>query len=179
MLDCRCIAGFVLLVTTAVGGCGSRPIDDPIEGVPVARQRAVSRTEFGFRWPLSVGVGVLACDQAGTILFRTQGATYPLTGRGSRIADLAPYRMLEASEPPTNPLRRVKQNDRMAVFASVMSCAPQDTPCSTAALQRVGLTRDEWNQIETEGRERRWPPLTRGQMPLDPLIAAGRPLCDR
>lgn len=179
MFDSRRSAGFVLLVATAVGGCGSSRIDDPIAGVPLARQQAVPRAEFGFRWPLSVGVGVLACDQAGTILFRTQGTTYPLTGRGSRIADLAPYRMLEPSQPPTNPLRRVTQNDRMAVFASVMSCAPQDTPCSNAALQRVGLTRDEWNQIETEGRERRWPPLTRDSMPLDPLIAAGRPLCDR
>jgi hypothetical protein len=97
MLDSRYLAGFVLLMTTAACGHGSSRIDDPIDGVPLARQRAVSRTEFGFRWPLSVGVGVLACDQAGAILFRTQGTTYPLTGRGSRISDLAPYRMLEPS----------------------------------------------------------------------------------
>jgi len=179
MLDSRSIPGFVLLVAMAACGRESARINDPIAGVPLARQRAVSRTEFGFRWPLSVGVGVLACDQQGTILFRTQGTTYALTASGNRAADLAPYRILEPTGPPTNPLRRIKQNDRMAVFASVMSCGPRDTSCSNAALQRVGLTRDEWTQIETEGRERRWPPLTRDPMPLDPLIAAGRPLCDR
>jgi hypothetical protein len=67
----------------------------------------------------------------------------------------------------------------MAVFASVMSCAPRDSSCSSVPLQRFGLTHDEWTQIEAEGRERRWPPLAREPMPLDPLIAAGRPLCDR
>jgi hypothetical protein len=179
MADHTRVAGFVLLMAMTACGHGSTRIDDPVAGVPLARQRAVSRLEFGFRWPLSVGVGVLACDEQRTILFRTQGTTYRLTGPTSAIAGLAPYRILEPSGPPTNPLRRIKQDDRMAVFASVMSCAPGDASCSDAPLRRFGLTREEWTQVEAEGRERRWPPLTREPMTLDPLIAAGRPLCDR
>ncbi len=171
------VAALLLGVVTAACERGSTRLDDPIAGVPLARQRAVSRFEFGFRWPLSVGAGVVGCDQQGTILLRTQRVTYALTGPSNRIADLAGLRMPEPSGPPTNPLRRITQADRMAVFASVMSCASPDSPCAQAAVQRFGLSRDEWAQVDAEGRERRWPPLTGELMPLDPLIAAGRALC--
>ncbi len=181
MTSHRDVAAFVLLAAVMACGHGSPRIDDPIAGVPQSHQRAVSRTEFGFRWPLSVGNGVVACDERHTLLLRARGVTYTLTGSPGADADLATLRMPEPSGPPTNPLRRIKQADRMAVFASMMSCAAPDaspeSPCSRAALQRFGLSRDEWAQVEAEGRERRWPPLTRGLMPLDPLIAAGRALC--
>ncbi len=175
-----CVAG-ILTGLVAIAGCGNggTHIDDPIAGVPLERQRAVSRLAFGFRWPLSVGVGVLACDQQKVILFRTQGTTYALTGSPKGIADIEPLRLLEPSEPPTNPLRRMKQDERMAVFASMMACTAGPSPevCSNATLQRFGLSRKEGAQVEAEGRERRWPPLTRELMPLDPLIAAGGSLC--
>ena len=35
----------------------SATVRDPIEGIPISRQRTISRADLGFRWPLSVGVG--------------------------------------------------------------------------------------------------------------------------
>jgi hypothetical protein len=170
----------IMLMATACSR-GSRRIDDPIGNVPLNRQRAVSRVDFSFRWPLSVGVGVLGCDQDKRILFRTQGITYQVDGRTDGVGAIEPLRMAEPSPPPTNPLRRVKQSDRMAAFASMTACAahPSDDLCASATLERFGLSREEWTQVEAEGRERRWPPLPREYMSLDPLIAAGRTLCDR
>ena len=162
--------------------CGLRDaITDPIPGVPLSRQRAISREEFGFRWHLSVGVGVLACDQPQAILFRTQGTTYQLSGDLRQEPDITPLRVYEPSGPPSNPLRRLKQDDRMRAFALVSSCAsrPGDTHCVDDSLQRLGLSRDDWTLIDAEGEERRWPPLTRDLMPLDPLVSAGRDLCTK
>lgn len=160
--------------------CGPREtaVTDAIPGAPLTHQRTITRAEFGFRWPLTVGVGVLACDQQ-TILFRTQGTTYVLSGDPRRGSDIAPLRLYEPSGPPSNPLRRLKQEDRMRAFESVNSCAsrPSDTNCMDNTLQRLGLSRDDWTLIEAEGQERRWPPLTRDLMPLDPVLAAGRDLC--
>jgi hypothetical protein len=152
---------------------------DSIPGVPQNRQRTISREAFGFRWPLSVGIGVLACDQQQTILFRTQGTTYQLSGSSRRGSDIAPLRLYEPSGPPSNPLRRLKQDDRMRTFESVSRCAsrPSDAHCIDDTLQRLGLSRDDWTLIEAEGKERRWPPLARDLMPLDPLVSGGRELC--
>jgi hypothetical protein len=164
-------------------GCGSRTaaITDAIPGVPLTRQRTISRAELGFRWPLSVGIGVLACDREQAILFRTQGTTYQLSGGHSSGPDIAPLQLSEPSGPPSNPLRRVKQDDRMRAFESVSACAsrPGDRRCIDETLQRLGLSRDDWTLIEAEGMERRWPPLTRDLMPLDPLLSAGRDLCTK
>jgi len=160
--------------------CGSRQtIADAIPGLPVNHQRTVSRAEFGFRWPLSVGVGVLGCDPPQTILFRTQGTTYELSGDPHRGSDIAPLRLDEPSGPPSNPIRRLKQDDRMRAFALGSGCAahPSDTPCIDNTLQRLGLSRDDWMLIDAEGKERRWPPLTRDLMSLESLLAAGRDLC--
>lgn len=169
------------MLTAARCGHGSRPIDDPIGNVPLNSQRAVSRVDFSFRWPLSVGAGVLGCDQDNRILFRTQGVTYQLAGRTDGAAGVEPLRIPEPSPPPTNPLRRMKQGDRMAAFASMTACASQPSSdlCASATLERFGLSREEWTQVEAEGRERRWPPLTREYMSLEPLIASGRTLCAR
>jgi hypothetical protein len=180
MISCRSVscAACIMLTATACSN-GSRRIDDPIGNVPVTRQRAVSRVDFSFRWPLSVGAGVLGCDQDNSILFRTQGVTYQLAGGTDGVAGIERLRMPEPSPPPTNPLQRMKQSDRMAAFASMTACAahPSDDRCPGATLERFGLSRNEWTQIEAEGRERRWPPLSREYMSLDPLIAAGRTLC--
>ena len=170
---------FCIMLTTAACSHGSGRIDDPIGTVPLTRQRAVSRADFAFRWPLSVGVGVLGCDRDNRVLFRTRGVTYQLTGQKDDTAGIEPLRMPEPSGPPTNPLRRVKQSDRMAAFASMTACESHasDDRCPEATLERFGLSREEWAQVKAEGVERRWPPLTRQPMSLDPLIAAGRTLC--
>ena len=111
--------------------------------------------------------------------YQLTGQKVDLTGQKDDTAGIEALRMPEPSGPPTNPLRRVKQSDRMAAFASMTACEshPSDDLCPKATLERFGLSRDEWTQVKAEGMERRWPPLTRQPMSLDPLIAAGRTLC--
>lgn len=164
-----------------IAACGRSPtIRDPIAGVALVRQRNISRTDVGFRWPLSVGVGTLACDEAGTILFRSRGITYVLSERRAETHGIEALQILEPTPPPSNPLRRLKQADREEAFRQVTRCDSRENErdaCRRAALHRLGLSEPEWNQINVEGHERRWPPLSREPMSLDPLIAAGRALC--
>jgi hypothetical protein len=168
-------------VLTLVSFCGgSATTRDPVEGIPISRQRTISRAALGFRWPLSVGVGTLACDDAGTVLFRSQGITYLLHGERAGTHDVQALRMPEPAAPPSNPLKRLKQADREDAFQQVTRCeshAADKAGCRRAAVQRLGLSDAEWEQIDVEGHERRWPPLSRAAMSLDPLIAAGRALC--
>lgn len=70
----------------------------------------------------------------------------------------------------------------MDAFTSIMRCGSgggREDGCYRSALQRFGLSGEEARMIETEGQERRWPPLARGLMPLEPLIDEGRILCGR
>jgi hypothetical protein len=155
-------------------------VRDPMEGISLSRQRNISRVDLGFRWPLSVGVGTLACDDAGTVLFRSQGITYLLRGQRAGTRDVDPLRVPESAVPPSNPLKRLKQAEREEAFRQVMHCDANDADrsgCRRAAVERLGLSDAEWEQINVEGHERRWPPLSRPPMSLDPLIAAGLALC--
>jgi hypothetical protein len=158
----------------------SATMRDPIEGIPISRQRTISRADLGFRWPLSVGVGTLACDDAGSVLFRSQGITYLLRGQRAGTHGVEALRVPEPAAPPSNPLKRLKQAEREEAFRQVTRCesnAADQAGCRRAAVQRLGLSDAEWDQINVEGHERRWPPLSRAPMSLDPLIAAGRALC--
>jgi len=68
----------------------------------------------------------------------------------------------------------------MDAFESMLHCEsrkPVDPTCQHAVRARFGMSTEEWALIDMEGHERKWPPLTRGQMPLDALITAGRALC--
>ena len=180
----RCLTSCLALCITLAAGCGAPDgrVDDPVAGVALSRQQTISRAGFGFQWPLSVGVGTLACDDAGVILFRTQGVTYVLSGMRPGAADIQPLRIPEPSALPSHPLDRLKQSERMEAFTSMTACRSRDRTdeaCRRAVLARFGLSTDDWTSIEAEGRERQWPPLVRALMPLDPLIAAGRALCAR
>ena len=163
-----------------IAACGAASIRDPIEGVDRARQRNISRADLGFRWPLSVGVGTLACDEAGNVLFRSQGITYILRGRRAGAHDVAALRIPEPTPPPSNPLGRLRQAEREEAFRQITGCDSSEAAraeCRRRAFERLGLSEAEWNQIDVEGHERRWPPLSRQPMSLDPLIAAGVALC--
>ena len=113
-----------MLCVLLLACCGPRAvtIDDPVAGIPLSRQTTISRARFGFRWPLSVGVGTLACDEHGTILFRTQGVTYAMSGKRAGAPDIAPLRMPAPSGPPSNPLKRITQAQRMDAFAAMLAC---------------------------------------------------------
>jgi hypothetical protein len=66
----------------------------------------------------------------------------------------------------------------MSVFEALIRCeAAHDERCQHATLTRFSISSDEGKQIVIEGHERRWPPLSREFMTLEPLLAAGRSLC--
>jgi hypothetical protein len=162
--------------------CGSqRRASDLIEGIPGSRQQTISRGQLGFRWPLNAGTGTLACADDRVILFRSSGVTYVVQGKRRGAADVAPLRIPEPSTPPSDPVKRLTQDARMAAFASIEQCRSKAaaSPCVRDVQTRFNLTAEESRRVEVEGQERRWPPLERPLMSLDALIEAGRALCDR
>jgi hypothetical protein len=165
-----------------LAACGPRDrVSDPIDGVPLAHQQTISRGQLGFRWPLSPGIGTLACAGKEVILFRAAGVTYVVQGDWPGAADISPLRVSQPAPLPSNPVKRLPQNIRMDAFASLERCRSNgaDDTCSRGVQERFRMSAEEAQLIEAEGEERRWPPLARGLMPLGPLIAAGRGLCDR
>ena len=165
-----------------LAACGSSErVHDPIDGIPIAQQETISRTRLGFVWPLSAGTGMLACADDGAILFRSGGVIYAVSGSRAGAADITPLRLAEPSPPPSNPVKRLTQNVRMDAFASLERCPAHDdtNTCLPRVGEQFGLSSDEVRLIDAEGQERRWPPLTRGLMSLEPLVTRGRALCGR
>ena len=174
------------LLASALAGCGrSGAVEDPIAKVPLRHQRTATRSDFPAEWPFSVGRGTLGCSD-GAVLFRALGVTYGLNDaalhRGFRA--VAPIRTLEPAAPPTRPLARLTQDARMKIFSEASSCgagvADQSSAvaCRTTLRQEAGVSEAELQQVEAEGRERRWPPLERAPADLGPLVKAGLALCD-
>jgi hypothetical protein len=159
-----------------VASCASDAIQDPIPDIPAAQQRTTTRSEFDWRWPFSVGVGTLGCE-GGAVVFRHRGASYALNEAAAKRGYGSPQSitMLESSRPPTNPLSRLTQEDRMRIFADAAKCGVE--PCRSRLRTARGLTEAELQQIEGEGCERMWPPLVRKPRDLAPLVEAGLKLC--
>jgi len=175
----------VVLVVTACDTSRRQTPEDSIPGLQAGSQRRITRADLGWQWPLQVGRGTLGCD-SGAIVFRTAGVTYAVnpaaTARG--FASIDPIRLTEQGALPSNPLSRLPQDERMLVFARAASCNGADGPevsvrCRQRLRERHGLTQPELDQIEYEGRERRWPPLSSDYKSLEPLIGAAAKLCQR
>ncbi|HEX5474988.1 MAG TPA: DUF2511 domain-containing protein [Vicinamibacterales bacterium] len=153
---------------------------DPIAGIPPARQRAVNRTDFGWQWPFSVGLGTLGCS-SGAVVFRAAGVTYALNdaARSRGYAPATPIRVAVPSAAPSHPLARLKQNERMQIFASITTCDHGVGPivCRQRVRDSHGLSDADVRQVEAEGLERTWPPLVRPLRPLQPVVEAGVLLC--
>ena len=180
----------MLAAAVAAAGCGSKApeVSDPVEGVPLSQQRTITRNELGYKWPFSVGAGTVACD-GGALFFRSAGTTYALSrGAGTRgYANVDAIRRVQGSGPPSDPVARLTQEDRMKVFAQAAGCgSTADTlqraaalECRTRLRDRHKLSDDELARIEAEGVERTWPPLPPVLMDLTPVLDAARPLCPR
>jgi hypothetical protein len=176
--------GLILLVLfTACGESRSQRIADPIPDVPANQQRTIARTEIGWKWPLSVGVGTLGCI-SDAVVFRAGGVTYALnqaaTSRG--FAPLDPIWATQSSG-PRDPLKRLTQDQRMRIFAEASVCEkaklPNQSDCQQRILVTHGLLEQELKQIDAEGRERAWPPLSPMRRSVAPLVDAGLTLCTR
>ena len=174
----------VVLATMTVVACRETrpPVEDPMPGVPLTQQKTISRTDLGHEWPFTPGTGTIVCD-AGALAFRAGGATYALSqGAGTRgYANINPVRRRQGSGPPSDPVSRVKQDDRMKIFAQVSECgAAADAvsrACRARIRERYRLPESDLARIEAEGAERYWPPLELPFMSLDPVITMARQLC--
>lgn len=178
-----CIAVVVVLLQACAGGSDDA-LRDPIPDVPPSRQRTVTRGEFDLRWPLTVGTGTLGCT-SGAVLFRSGGVTYALNGaaRTRRYAAVGSIQQARSSA-PTNPLKRLDQDERMRIFAAADACERADRAsalrldsCGQRLLRTYALSEPELRQIQAEGQERRWPPLSPARADLTPLVDAGLRLC--
>jgi hypothetical protein len=175
--------GFWIVLLLSVSACGEqgprRPVD-PISDVPETQQRAIDRSEFGLRWPLTMGQGTLGCA-SGAVVFRGAGRNYA-------VNDAAKARGFAAIDPiwlrnegrPTNPLGRITQDERQRIFAAAAACdarPDEAAPCRQRLRESHHLSDSDLKQIDAEGVERRWPPLAPRHASLDSMIEAGLKLC--
>lgn len=177
----------LLLLVIVFTTCGRHTVPGPadrIPGVALNQQRIVQRGELGFAWPLTVGTGTLGCA-SGAVTFKSGGTIYALNdvAKSRGLAAIQPLWKTQ-SAPASHPLGRIRQEQRMAIFAEAMRCDrgsdPQQAPdkaCAEQVRTAHQLSKDDLDLIEAEGRERAWPPLPPVHMDLDPLIEAGLKLC--
>jgi len=176
----RCVHPIAVsvFVLASCGGSAGR-VSNPIAGMPSAQQRTVSRLDFQDEWPFTAGEGTLAC-QDGAVAFRAGNTTYALNeaARARGYASIEPLRVTQSAA-PTNPLRRVRQDQRTQIFGELASCktAGNVLECRRRVADRHGLSPDEAQQIDVEGNERRWPPLTPQRMSIQKVVDAGLALC--
>ena len=179
-LSLACVLG----VSSCRDATPSRPVE-LIADVPAAQQRVVDRSELLEDWPLSARTGTLGCV-SGAVVFRTGNVSYALNDPARARGFGAPeaIRVPAISGPPTNPLPRVPQDTRMAIFEHATRCDSTNStsPANAAACRRRlrqshGLSEADLKQIDAEGAERFWSPLVRPLMTLDPLVDMGMKLC--
>jgi hypothetical protein len=175
-------------LSQAVCGRSTPVVSDLVPGVPPAQQRTITRTELGFQWPFTVGVGTVACD-GGALAFRSGATTYALS-RGAETrgyANVDAIRRVQGSGPPSDPVSRLTQDVRMKVFAQTSACGSATdgegsrrvSDCKARVRERSGVSDSELTRIQTEGVERNWPPLKPVLISLDAVIAAAGQLCPR
>lgn len=177
---------WVVVLVALLGGCESRSqsITDPIPAIPMNQQRTVTRNEFGWEWPLAVGVGTLGCA-SGAVVLRTGGVSYALNDAAKRKGFTTGQPPQVTVDPgPKNPLGRVKQETRMQIFAQTVACrggvngsSGRTNACRQRLRDTHRVSEDELTQIEAEGTERRWRPLPPEYRSLAPLVEAGLKLC--
>ena len=175
-----------LAIVSACGSARSENLKDPIPEVPRQQQRTVDRSEFRWQWPFTVGTGTLGCVE-GAIVFRSAGTNYALNAaaRSRGLTSNESIRQIGASGPPSNPLRRLTQDNRERIFAESLACerTPGETVTTDGCKRRLQEIRrvsaEELTQIEAEGHERSWAPLQPRPLALDAVLEAGSKLCSK
>lgn len=172
-----CLSGLFLMACSG----GPVRVTDPIPDVPATQQRVTSRGEFPDLWPFIPGSGTIGCV-SNAVAFRAQGVTYALNdaARARGYVSVDPI-VVTRSAGPTNPLGRLRQDERMQVFAASEVCKSRAdrSSCRRELAGAHHLSDDELAQIDAEGRERSWPPLTAPKMSLDAVVRAGLALCPK
>ena len=128
----------------------------------------VSRAEFGDAWPLTVGEGVLECDQSrsalGAVVFSAGGRRYGVNGTAKSLGFPAidPIWRSPIQKLDYPPLARIPEEQRRRIFASLVACqdAGTGTADDAACLARAGSTyklpKSELTRVTTEGIPMAW-----------------------
>jgi len=178
---------WVLIFLVVVSSCADNQqrVIDPIPDIPLNQQRTVTRNEFGWRWPLTVGIGTLGCV-SNAVVFRAGAVTYAVNAAAAArgFAPLEPISVTQSRGLPHDPVKRLRQDDRMRIFAQSAACERSDggssqggPGCRTRVLHTSSVSEEELQKIEREGRERRWPPLPPARVSVGVLVDAGIKLC--
>lgn len=175
----RSLSGAGLCASFVCWACSSQPPagSDPIQGFPPAQQVTITRAAVEKDWPLTVGKGTLGC-QAGAVVFRANGVSYAVND----AAGAQGFASIEPPSPaPSNPLGRLKPEERMRIFAESAACEdpnrPEPTTCIAGLRSRHRLSESDLDQIAAEGKERSWPPLRREKADLQAFEQRGLKLC--
>jgi hypothetical protein len=169
----------LILLTTSCAATGIGSPGGSTDSPPPKHEREIDRSEFRFQWPFTTGRGILSCN-SGAITLQTAGVTYGLNdeaiARG--FASAVPI-LMTRHRPPTNPLGRLPQGDRERIFGVAFGCdrAREPAKCRSGVRGQYGLSEAELEQIVVEGRERTWPPLEPARASVEPILEAGRRLC--
>ena len=173
--------GWLLCLSVSACAGGTVPVQDPIPNIPANQQRRISRADFADTWPFEPGTGTLGC-LAEAVVFRVHGVTYGLNdaARARGYATVDPI-VLSQSKAPSHPLKRITQDERMRIFRSSQACpsGPDPAACKQKLAESNRLSSEELTQVEAEGRERSWPPLTAPQKSTAPVLKAGAGMCSR
>lgn len=180
----RSVFGAGLFVSSICWACSGQPnpVPDPIQGFPAAQQQTIIRGGVEKDWPLTVGRGTLGC-RSGAVVFRFNSASYAVNdaARAQGFASIEPLLGVQPSRGPSNPLGRLKQDERMQIFVESSACqAPagsEQSECILGVRARHRISEADLKQITAEGNERSWPPLRRGKADLQPLVDRGLKLC--
>lgn len=180
-LSWRVVCAGALAAVSVACGRGTVAPAEPVPGIQLDHQRQISRVEIVDRWPFVPGTGTLACDR-GAVAFRTQGVTYALNdaARARGYDEVSPI-VVTQSAAPSNPLKQVPQDGRLRIFAESAACGTTADPsqCRHDVASRYQLTAEELNQVDVEGYERSWPPLTAAKRSVKPVVDIGLTLCAR
>jgi hypothetical protein len=172
---------WLLCVGLAACAGGATPVDDPIPDIPAGQQRRISRHDFVDTWPFEPGTGTLGCA-AGAVVFRVQGVTYALndTARARGYVSVDSI-VVSRSKAPSHPLGRITQDERMQIFRTSEGCktSADEAACRRRLAELQALSPAELSQVEAEGRERSWPPLSPPQKSTEPVVKAGAAMCSR
>jgi len=177
MAAARFYACIAVCFTAAACDRTPRTVSNPILNMPASQQRVLLRSELGLQWPFTIGEGTLGCA-SGAVVFRSGEVTYGLNDAARATGFAAPMSIqVHFHAEPQNPLKRITQETRTKIFADAMACRSVNESCRHGIREARGLTDEELQQIETEGKERRWPPLAPEYVSLAPVVEKGLKLC--
>jgi hypothetical protein len=98
---------FVAVAALCLAACGEAGSSGNSDSQTASNERAISRTDYGDDWPLTVESGTLRCDEPGAVTFTSDdnGTTYWVNGTAGDMADSNGWQDIRPiwADDPANP----------------------------------------------------------------------------